>query len=114
MTSLFSGMLRSVQDCLTLEDEADRLSRNVGNKLPNIRCLTSQNVEDLNVEFLSFILLGFIQPVALLIQTVQQIAFRINSCVLKPQLHQYASVRVNPPSDVKQSLVMICIPSISY
>ena len=84
MTSSFPGMLCSVQDCLTLKDETERLSRNVGNKLPNIRCLTSKKVEDLNVEFLCFILLGFIQPVALLIQTVQQRAFRINSCVLKP------------------------------
>ena len=76
-------MLRSVQDCLTLKDETDRLSRNVGNKLPNIRSITFQKVEDLKVEFLSFILLGFIQPVALLIQTEQLIVFRINSYVLK-------------------------------
>jgi hypothetical protein len=77
-------MLRSVQDCFTLGDEADKLSRNVGNKLPNIRCITSQKVEDFILEFLSFILLGFIQSVKLLIQTDQQIAFRINNCALKP------------------------------
>jgi len=60
-------MLRSVQDCFTLEDETDKLSRNAGNKRLNIRCITSQKVEEFNLEFLSFILLGFIQSVLLLI-----------------------------------------------